>query len=571
MADISAEIEAFQNAIYGEEVRGSMISVVEKINDVVEDNEDDIAAFTTAIATAISNAETATADAVEATTDANTAALSANTAASTANSAAANATSKANAADALNSSVQTAENARVSAETARATAETARAAAESSRVTAETARANAEGNRTSNEANRQESESARISSENTRISNEATRQAQENTRQSAETSRVSAESSRATTFSAMQAAFAEMEQQVLPPATYSTLGGVIIDEQSGLEVDSNGVLSFEAGDFLTTSEAAATYATITTVNGKADSSHTHATTDIASGTLAVNRGGTGVSTAAAERERLGLGSTTGALPVANGGTGSTSASDARTALGVYSTGDVDTALAGKAAASHTHAAADVTSGQLAIANGGTGSSTADDARQALNASREWYATSSTAAGTAAKTASCTGFVLEPGAAVDVRFTNENTAASPTLDVNSTGAKAIYANNSTTAANVSWVAGETVHFVYDGTYWRMANSVAINSLRESVSQLIKIVSVTLTQAVAAGAVTQFSQNFTVPSGYKALFAVARSSGVGNTVSGGCYFPSSTSVSASVYAVAAMTNCTVRFDVFCVLDL
>ena len=91
------------------------------------------------------------------------------------------------------------------------------------------------------------------------------------------------------------------------------------------------------------------------------------------------------------------------------------------------------------------------------------------------------------------------------------------------------------------------------------------------LRESVSQLIKIVSVTLTQAVAAGAVTQFSQNFTVPSGYTALFAVARSSGVGTTVSGGCYFPSGTSVSASVYAVATMTNCTVRFDVFCVLDL
>jgi len=486
MADISAEIAAFQNAIYGEDVRGSMISAIEKINDVVEDNEDEVASFTTAIETAISNAETATADAVEATTNANTATTAASTAATSANTAAANATSKANAADALNSSVQTAENARVIAETARATAETARASAESSRVTAETARSNAETNRTSNEATRQESESARISSENTRISNEATRQAQETSRQSAETSRVSAESNRSTTFAAMQASFAEMEQQVLPPATYSTLGGVIIDEESGMTVSSSGLLSFEAGDFLTTDAAAATYATITTVNGKADSSHTHAATDIASGTLAVNRGGTGVSTAAAERDRLGLGSTTGALPVANGGTGSTSAGDARTALSVYSTTEVDTALAGKAASSHTHAATDVTSGQLAIANGGTGESTADAARQALNASREWYATSSTAAGTAAKEATCTGFVLEEGVAVDVRFTNENTAASPTLNVNSTGAKAIYANNSTTAANCKWMAGETVHFVYDGTYWRMANSVAINSLRESVS-------------------------------------------------------------------------------------
>ena len=201
------------------------------------------------------------------------------------------------------------------------------------------------------------------------------------------------------------------------------------------------------------------------------------------------RGGTGVTTAAAERERLGLGSTTGALPVANGGTGSTTAADARTALDVYSSGEVDTALAGKANSTHTHAAADITSGQVAIVNGGTGASTADAARQALNASREWYTTSSTAAATAAKTATCTGFVLEPGAAVNVRFANENTVASPTLNVNSTGAKAIYANNSTTAANCKWMAGETVHFVYDGTYWRMANSVAINSLRESVSSFL----------------------------------------------------------------------------------
>ena len=37
----------------------------------------------------------------------------------------------------------------------------------------------------------------------------------------------------------------------------------------------------------------------------------------------VSKGGTGVTTAAAERNRLGLGNTTGALPVANGGTGAT--------------------------------------------------------------------------------------------------------------------------------------------------------------------------------------------------------------------------------------------------------
>lgn len=89
----------------------------------------------------------------------------------------------------------------------------------------------------------------------------------------------------------------------------------------------------------------------TQINGKAASSHNHAATNITSGTLAVARGGTGVtanpsllvnlaSTSAAgvfaASPRPGI---TGTLAVAHGGTGATSASAARTALGVsvYST------------------------------------------------------------------------------------------------------------------------------------------------------------------------------------------------------------------------------------------
>lgn len=486
MADISTEIANFQNAVYGEEVRGSMISLAEKLNDVCEDNETTVNTHNSEIATAISNAQAATADAIEATTDAQTATTAADAATASANSAASSATSAANAASATNSSITSAEAARVTAENARVTAETARASAENARVTAETARAGAESNRANAETTRTENETARNSAEISRVTAEANRAAAETQRVGNETTRQSNESSRQTAFAQIQAAWSEMEQQVIPPATTTTLGGIIVGE--GLDIAADGTLSFEAGNFETTAHAASTYATIATVNGKADSQHVHAATDVTSGVLPVARGGTGVSTAAAERERLGLGSTTDALPVANGGTGATTASGALANLGVYSATEVDTALAGKAASTHVHAASDITSGQLAIANGGTGASTADAARQALNASREWYATSSTAAATAAKTATCSGFVLEAGAAVNVRFSYENTAASPTLNVNSTGAKAIYANNSTTAANCKWMAGETVHFVYDGTYWRMANSVAINSLRESVSQL-----------------------------------------------------------------------------------
>lgn len=345
MADISAEIAAFQSAVYGEEVRGSMISAIEKINDVAEDAEDTVGEFSSGFQSAVNscsdaadaaNAAASEADAAAAT--ANTSASAASSAAETANTAASNATAQANAASQLNTTVQ-------QAEAARRTAESARVTAENSRVAAETARAGSESNRNNAETTRQENETNRNTAEVARVSAEATRQANESSRQSAETLRAGAEQSRASAFSAMQQSFSEMEQQVLPPATYSTLGGVIVDANSGLEVASDGTLSFEAGDFETTTHAAATYATIETVNGKANAQHNHSATDINNGTLAVVRGGTGVTTAAAERERLGLGSTTDALPVANGGTGATTATGALANLGAYSSTEVDAALA----------------------------------------------------------------------------------------------------------------------------------------------------------------------------------------------------------------------------------
>lgn len=82
-----------------------------------------------------------------------------------------------------------------------------------------------------------------------------------------------------------------------------------------------------------------TYPAPTVTSG---ANHTHAASQIASGTLAVSRGGTGGTTDA----------------------------EARTSLGA-------------AAASHTHGAADIASGTLAVARGGTGSANAADARAAL--------------------------------------------------------------------------------------------------------------------------------------------------------------------------------------------
>lgn len=84
-----------------------------------------------------------------------------------------------------------------------------------------------------------------------------------------------------------------------------------------------------------------------------------------------------------------------------------------------------------------------------------------------------YTTCATAANTAAKTATLADFVLATGSSVKVKFTYSNTAASPTLNINSTGAKAIkmYGNTAVgTTPLTSWEEGAVVSFVYDGTNW-----------------------------------------------------------------------------------------------------
>lgn len=83
-----------------------------------------------------------------------------------------------------------------------------------------------------------------------------------------------------------------------------------------------------------------------------------------------------------------------------------------------------------------------------------------------------YATCNTAASTTEKTVSVTGLTVATGAVVNVKFLYGNTAAAPTLNVNSTGAKAIMAVGTTAAGNAAWAAGEIVQFVYDGTNWQM---------------------------------------------------------------------------------------------------
>lgn len=123
MADISQEINDFKNAIYGEEVRGSMISLAEKINTEVEAN-------TTNVNQAVSTANSASSAANQAVADANTTLQAANQAVTSAEGSASAAAGSASAA---------ADHAEDAEESATAAAGSASAAAQSAADAAEVA------------------------------------------------------------------------------------------------------------------------------------------------------------------------------------------------------------------------------------------------------------------------------------------------------------------------------------------------------------------------------------------------------------------------------------------------
>lgn len=85
----------------------------------------------------------------------------------------------------------------------------------------------------------------------------------------------------------------------------------------------------------------------------------------------------------------------------------------------------------------------------------------------------YYGECSTLSHVTDKTVTVSNFKLEMGAMVIVKFDKTNTAPSPTLNVNGTGAKPIYIYGTTAAGenfSSSWRDDAVVIFVYDGTGW-----------------------------------------------------------------------------------------------------
>lgn len=96
-----------------------------------------------------------------------------------------------------------------------------------------------------------------------------------------------------------------------------------------------------------------------------------------------------------------------------------------------------------------------------------------------------YGTCSTASATTAKSVTLPGFVRQKGSMVAVRFTNANTAANPTLNINNTGAASMvscYTNTAIISGNIT--ANMTALFMFDGSRWVLLNP-AVSSASSKV--------------------------------------------------------------------------------------
>lgn len=90
-----------------------------------------------------------------------------------------------------------------------------------------------------------------------------------------------------------------------------------------------------------------------------------------------------------------------------------------------------------------------------------------------------YGECSTAAATDAKVVSITGFTLATGARAMVKFTVTNTAKSPTLNINGTGAKSIFYRGA--AIPAGYLATKRIYeFVYDGTNYELVGDINVDT-------------------------------------------------------------------------------------------
>ncbi len=91
-----------------------------------------------------------------------------------------------------------------------------------------------------------------------------------------------------------------------------------------------------------------------------------------------------------------------------------------------------------------------------------------------------YGICSTSADSAVKTLTLSGFTLETGTEITVRFFTSNSASNPSLNINNTGAKAIrYHNRSIPSGYLT--SDRIYRMVYDGICWQIIGDIDTNTV------------------------------------------------------------------------------------------
>ena len=112
-----------------------------------------------------------------------------------------------------------------------------------------------------------------------------------------------------------------------------------------------------------------------------------------------------------------------------------------------------------------------TSGSDNVVRSGGVYSSMQELRSTVNPQVGYY-TCSTAGNTAAKVIDASGYTLLKGGGLRVNFTEKNTAANATLNIEQTGAKPLYYNGVRVSTNNSWYAGEIMTLFYDGAAFQL---------------------------------------------------------------------------------------------------
>lgn len=102
--------------------------------------------------------------------------------------------------------------------------------------------------------------------------------------------------------------------------------------------------------------------------------------------------------------------------------------------------------------------------------------------------KPYFGVCGTAAATQTKVVTCDEFRLEKGTLLAVQFTYTNTATSPSMNVNGTGAIAICGTNGYYVNANMWTANQMVHFVYNGTWWIALNCLPATTARYGITML-----------------------------------------------------------------------------------